>query len=145
MLSLSKIFHETPRRHVDYKTVTNTMEKDYAMEFITHRWMENDVIAKKARLIWSKIIEGVSYWQQLPKNKQPGRGEPRVSTSYDDLCKAVKDCLFPVKLLFFVEVAKKLNEFLVVFQTDKSVAPFLMETLEDVIKTLEEINLQRPS
>ena len=48
-------------------------------------------------------------------------------------------------LLFFVEVVKKLNEFLLVFQTDKSITPFLTETLEDVIKTFEEINLQRPS
>ena len=34
-----------------------------------------------------------------------------------------------VKLLSFEEVAKKLNEFLLVFQTDKPMAPFLMETL----------------
>ena len=106
------------------------------MQFITHRWVENDVVAKKARVIWSKIIEVVSYWQQLPKNKQPGLGQPGANTSYDHLCKAVKDCLVPVKLLFFEEVAKKLNEFLVVFQTDKPMAPFLTETLEDLIKTL---------
>ena len=49
---------------------------------------------------------------------------------------AVKDCLVPVKLLFFEEVAKKLNKFIVVFQTDKPMAPFLMETLEDLIKIL---------
>ena len=48
----------------------------------------------------------------------------------------MKDCLVPVKLLFFEEVAKKLNEFLVVFQTDKPMAPFLTETLKDLIKTL---------
>ena len=48
----------------------------------------------------------------------------------------MKDCLVPVKLLFFEEVAKKLNEFLVVFQTDKPMAPFLMGTLEDLIKSL---------
>ena len=103
---------------------------------ITHRWVENDVVVIKARVIWSKIIEVVSYWQQLPKNKQPGLGKPGANTSYDHLCKAVKDCLVPVKLLFFEEVAKKLNEFLVVFQTDKPMAPFLTETLKDLIKTL---------
>ena len=48
----------------------------------------------------------------------------------------MKDCLVPVKLLFFEEVAKKLNEFLVVFQTDKPMAPFLTKTLKDLIKTL---------
>ena len=48
----------------------------------------------------------------------------------------MKDFLVPVKLLSFKEVAKKLNEFLVVFQTDKPMAPFLTETLKDLIKTL---------
>ena len=48
----------------------------------------------------------------------------------------MKDCLVPVKLLFFEEGAKKLNEFLVVFQTDNPMAPFLTQTLEDLIKTL---------
>ena len=48
----------------------------------------------------------------------------------------MKYCSVLVKLLFFEEVAKKLNEFLLVFQTDKPMAPFLMETLEDLINTL---------
>ena len=112
------------------------MEKDYSMEFVTHRWVENDVVAKKARLIWPIIIEVVPHCQQLPKNKQPWRGKPLANTSYDHFCKAVKDCLVLVKLLFFVEVTKKLNDILVVFQTGESMAPFLTETLEDLIKTL---------
>jgi hypothetical protein len=36
--------------------------------------------------------------------------------------------------MFFEEVAKKLNEFLVVFQTDQPMAPFLVETLDGVIR-----------
>ena len=44
--------------------------------------MENDLVAKKARLIWSKYFEVVSYWQQLPKNKQPGLGKPGANTTY---------------------------------------------------------------
>ena len=31
--------------------------EDYHMQFITHRWVENDVVAIKATVIWSKIIE----------------------------------------------------------------------------------------
>ena len=60
---MSKIFHETPGRRADYKTVTDATENDFTMQFITHRWVENDVAAKKARVVWSKIIEVVSYWQ----------------------------------------------------------------------------------
>jgi hypothetical protein len=136
MSSMIKIFHEAPGRRADYKTITDATEKDYPMLFVSHRWVENAPVAKKARLIWPKIIEIVTYWQQLAKSKQPGLGKPGANTSYDHLCKAVKDCLAPVKLLFFEEVAKKLNEFLVVFQTDKPMAPFLTETLENLIRTL---------
>ena len=73
---MSKIFHEALGRSADHKTVTDATEKSYPMQFITHRWVENDLVAKKARVIWSKIIEVVYYWQQLPKNKQPGLGKP---------------------------------------------------------------------
>ena len=76
MSSMNKIFHEAPERHADYKTVTDATKNDYPMQFITHRWVENNVIVKKARVIWSKIIEVVSYWQHSPKNKQPGLGKP---------------------------------------------------------------------
>ena len=48
----------------------------------------------------------------------------------------MKDGLVSVKLLFFEKAAKNLNEFLLVFQTDKSMARFLTKTLEDHIKTL---------
>ena len=68
------------------------------MQFITHRLEENDVVVKKARVIWSKIIEVVSYWQQLPKTKQPGLGKPGASTSYDHLCRDVKDCLIQASI-----------------------------------------------
>ena len=91
MSSLSKIFHEALGRCTNYKIVTDATENDYPMQFIAHRWVENDVVAKKATKKKKKIIEVVSYWQQLPKNKQPGLGKPAANTSYDHLCMAVKD------------------------------------------------------
>ena len=68
MSSMSKIFHEGSGRHADHKTVTDTMEKDYPMQFITPRCVEKDWVVKKARVIWSKIIEAVTYFPKLPKN-----------------------------------------------------------------------------
>ena len=83
-----------------------------------------------------KIIEVVCYWQRLTQKQTALLGKPGTNTSYDHLCNAVKDWLVPVKLLFFKEIAKKLNECLVVFQTDKPMAPFFMKILEDLIKTI---------
>ena len=60
MSSMSKIFREVPGRHADYKTVTDATEKDTPCNLLL-RWVENVVVAKKTRVIWSKIIEVVSY------------------------------------------------------------------------------------
>ena len=140
---MSKIFPEATGRLVNNKTVTDTTEKDYSIQFVTHmggKWCG----CKKARLTWSKIIEVVSYWKPLPKNKHLWLGKHGANTRYDHLCKILKDGLVSAKLLFFEEATKKLNEFLPIFQTDKSMAPFLTKTLEDHIKTLVEIHSQRP-
>ena len=48
----------------------------------------------------------------------------------------MKYSVVPVKILFFDEVSRKTNEFLVAFHTDKPMTAFLTETLEDLIKTL---------
>ena len=146
MSSMRKIFYEAPGKRIDYKTVTDATEKDHHMQFLTKRYVENDGAAKKARVTWSKIIEVVSYCQQLPKNKQSELGKPGANTSHDYLWKSVEDYLVLVKLLFFEEVAKKSNEFLAVFQTDNPMVLFLIETLEDLTKTLyEKIHSRRPS
>ena len=60
-------------------------------------------------------------------SKQPGSGKPGANVSFDRLCAALNYPLIPLKLLFFHEVAEKLCNFVVVFQTDKSTTPFLAE------------------
>ena len=138
MSSLYKIFHEAPGRREDYRKVTDSSDQDFPMQFVSHRWAENEPVARKARLIWPKIIEIIKYWQSLPKRKQPGQGKQGQNTSYDHLVTAVKDPIITVKMLFFEEIARKLNEFLVVFQTNKPMAPFLTETLEALIRDFME-------
>ena len=50
--------------------------------------------------------------------------------------KATDDPLVPVKLTFFQEIASKLNSFLLVIQTDKPMIPFLVEVLENLLRTV---------
>ena len=47
-----QILYETLGKHASYKTVTDSMEKDYPTQFVTHRWVENYVVARKERLMW---------------------------------------------------------------------------------------------
>ena len=51
---MSKVFHEAPGRRADYKSATDATEKDYPMQFVTHSWVENDVVSKKSKAVMVK-------------------------------------------------------------------------------------------
>ena len=92
--------------------------------------LRSESVAKKAKLIWPKVVEVVKYWQSLPKSKQPGKGKIGANTSFDRLSNAVNDPLVPVKLQLFDNVAKQFTTFLLLFLTDSLMTPFLVETLD---------------
>ena len=132
--SLYKIFDESPSRSADFELITNAMKNEYPLQFCAHRWEENERVTKKARAVWNKIAVIIDFWKGLPNAKQPGKGKADANTSFDHLCVAVRDNLVLVKLLFFEELAKQLNTFLILFQTDKPMVPFLVETLDGLIR-----------
>ena len=67
------------------------------------------------------------------KQCQACQGKPGQNTRYDHLCSHNKDILVQLKLQLFEELAKSLNAFLVLFQTDKPMAIFLIDTLEKLL------------
>ena len=75
--------------------------------------------------MWPKVMTIIDYWKKLLRSKEPGSGKPVANVSYDHL----NDPLIHLKKKIFCEVAEKLTNFLVVFQTDKPMTPFLAETL----------------
>ena len=133
--SLNKIFDESSRRP-DYERLTAATHTEYPLKFCAHQWIENASVAKRAQIIWPKIIEVLRFWKVLPKSKQPGKGKIGQNTSFDCLAKAVDDPTIPLKLRFFEEIAMSLNDFLVTFQTDNPMVPFLTESLDHVLRTL---------
>ena len=48
----------------------------------------------------------------------------------------IKDPLIPLKLQFFEGIASELNSFLITFQSDKPMIPFLVEKLEELLRLL---------
>ena len=80
------------------------------------------------------MVEIVLFWKGLSKLNQPRKGVPGANTSFDHLKKAIDDPLIPVKLAFLPEIASKLNLFLLVFQSDKPMIPFLVEVLENLLR-----------
>ena len=136
--SIFKIFDESPSRQADYERINSASKSDFPLCFCSHRWVENDVVANRALSIWSKMIEVLDYWKGLPKSKQPGRGRPGENKSYDFLLSKMNDPFVPVKLRFFEEAAKSLNNFLVTFQTSSPMVPFLVDSLESLVCSFAE-------
>ena len=128
-----KIFHESPFRRTDYEFLTKALKFDNPLKFCSHRWVENEDVAKRAKAVWDKIVAITEFWVGLPKSKQPGLGQRGKNSSYDHFGNCYKDPLVPVKLRFFEEISKSLNKFLLVFQTDKPMAEFLIVTLEQLL------------
>ena len=78
----------------------------------------------------------MNFWQGLPKSRQPGQGKQGANFSYENLRLAIKDPLIPLKLQFLEGIASELNSFLITFQSDKPMIPFLVETLEELLRLL---------
>ena len=89
-----------------------------------------------SREIWPKIVEISDFLKVLPKSKKLGKRKIGANTSYDHLCSIQKDPLVPLKLQFFEGIAKTLNTFLVLYQTNKPMVPFLAESLETLLRSL---------
>lgn len=66
--SLYKIFHESPSRRSDYEKLMEAQSSDYALQFCSHRWVENERVAKRGREVWQKTILQLStigkVWQR---------------------------------------------------------------------------------
>ena len=69
------------------------------------------------------------FWMTLLKSKQPSE----ENKSYICLKVALTDSLMLVKFNFFANTAKVLNKFLVGYQTEKPMVPFLAQSIEDII------------
>ena len=78
-----KIFDESPSRRADYESLTSATGKDYELKFCSHRWIENELVARRAQKIWPKYFEIIEFWRALPKSKQPGKVKEGQNKSYD--------------------------------------------------------------
>ena len=70
----------------------------------------------------------------MPKSKQPGGGDPKANKSYQVLLSKCIDQLLTVKFQFFEEIAAKMNLFENRFQTDTPIVPFIVATLDKLIR-----------
>ena len=79
--------------------------------------------------IWPNMVKIVSFWVGFPKAKCTS------SKSYEDVKKAVDDSLTMVKLSFFSFFASLFQPFLLKYQTNKPMMPYLYPGLVALLKS----------
>ena len=72
---LHKIFKKSLSCRAGYKNISESNNEEFPMLFVSHRWVENEPVAKKAWEIRPEIVEILKYWKSLPKSKQSGYGK----------------------------------------------------------------------
>ena len=76
------------------------------------------------------MIKIVTFWEKLPKSKRP------ACKSYSPVLDAVQDPLAVAKFEFFSFFAGQFKPFLVAYQTDNPMVPFLYQDLSNLIRKI---------
>ena len=98
-------------------------------KFESHRWLENVPVCKMPILIWScieKYVDKVLEKEFIKPTSRP----------YETVSNAVKDKLVCGKLEFFCLAASILLPFLMNYQSDEPLVPFLAADLTEIIRCL---------
>ena len=125
MRSLWQLFHDTPARREDFVKLTGSAV--FPLKFCPHRWVEDVVVAERVYQMWLNIKKYVLSFRATPKMALQ-------TASYATIKVACEDPL--TKLEFFISMAIQLQPFLLKFQTDAPMAPFLGQSLKDLLLTM---------
>ena len=101
----------------------------YPEKFCIIRWVENEPFADRAIKIWGDVVTLIKAFQGKVPSKRP-----KDNKSYDNLVQYYLNPLIPVYLHLFRDLAARLNIFLVKFQTDSLMVPFLSEEIPGILK-----------
>ncbi|CAH3149087.1 unnamed protein product [Pocillopora meandrina] len=126
--SLHWLFVDSPARREDYTEITSSVV--FPIKYCKHRWLENLPVVVRAQEIWKEVTFYVTTVQRSSKYSVP------TSKSYKTIRDSTQDPLMPLKFAAFESVAKQLQPFLVQFQSDSPLLPFVASSLEKVIRGL---------
>ena len=125
--ALHKLFKDTPARRADYEAVTNQCL--YPLKFVKHRWVENAKVCQRAVDLLPHIK---IYVRAVTKGKVKHPG----TKSFEVVQTWVKDPFSLAKLQFVIVIAKQVEKFLTMQQTDAPMIPFLHNDLEELLLKL---------
>ena len=127
--ALYKIFNESPARCNVY--LHEGTSEVFPMKFCSTRWIEDQPVADRALEVCLSVVPTVKHWQSLNKSKRP-----KNSKSYDTLVEYHQDLFIPVKFHFFSFIAQILKPFLVIFQSDSPLLPFMFGEISIILYCL---------
>ena len=105
----------------------------YSFRLCQHRWVEGIKVAEQALKIWPHV-------NKYAKTVKSERTAP-ASVSFVSVISACNNTLIEAKLEFFVAVPKLLKEFLLKFQTEAPMTPFLALFLKDLLLAMMDLYL----
>ncbi|XP_063245001.1 uncharacterized protein LOC134546246 [Bacillus rossius redtenbacheri] len=123
--ALYNLFKEAPSRRGDYTEASNSHV--FPLRVCSIRWIENGKVARRAMEILPLVEKYVNIVKTTAK-------EPSCN-SFSVVCKALQDKLLQAKIAFFEALASDVEPFLVEFQSDSPMAPFLFDSLTFIVMT----------
>ena len=88
------------------------------------------MVAERGLEVWKTLTMVIKYQESLCKSKLP------KNISYETLVKHCKDPLVPAKLQFFAFVASIFQPYVLIFQTNSPMIPFMFSELEKIFNQL---------
>jgi hypothetical protein len=122
--SLYYLFKDFPSRRADYTAATKSSL--FPLRFCAIRWVENSSVIRRAL----DILPLVKVYIEAVARKAPD------SQTFVKVKKAVGDRLLTAKLGFLQSIALQLEPFLVTFQSNKSLLPFMYGDLYSLLRNL---------
>ena len=129
LMGMYKFLHKAPARRADYLKLADTSL--FPHRFAPTRWVENAMVAERGIEIWDGIVKLIKFiLEKTPSSR------PKDNKSYENLVLHHNNPLVKVQLHLFKDVALILNRFLVTFQTDNPMVPFLSMEIAGILRSL---------
>lgn len=124
LISSYRLFKNHPVRRGAY--ILHTGSSVFPLKFCSHRWLEN-------RDVLLRMIDILPF---LQKYVDAVKKEPPQSYYFENVKEMLKDKFLEARLIFLLSINTEFHDFLVTFQDEKPMFPFLYVQLFNLVKSI---------
>ena len=129
--SLYKLFHDAPARREEYTKVTESYV--FPQSFALHRWADNLRAAERG----VEMLNPLKVFCKAVDNKK--KGVTKIDTQKYKIVRDFVNSKFArVKLLFFIDMCESIEHFLVTFQCDRPMVPFVVKEIYAIVRMVQQ-------